>query len=100
MVAKVVGTAGTVPGTAGTVPGTAGAVPGTAGTVPGTAGAVVGKRPHKRQSDDPGTTVASVAGAAGYRQVGHFGVEYKRRFGENPRETLLRREGPRRLKGG
>ncbi len=51
-------------------------------------------------ADDPGTTVASVAAAAGYRQASHFGVEYKRRFGENPRATLLRRQGPPRPKGG
>lgn len=44
----------------------------------------------------PGTTVAAAALAAGYRHMSHFSVEYKRRFGESPRETLLLHRRPPR----
>lgn len=44
-------------------------------------------------SSDPGTTVAAAAAAAGYSHLGRFSADYKRRFGETPRDTLRRGHG-------
>jgi len=38
----------------------------------------------------PGTTVAAIAMAAGMDHLGRFSLEYKKRFGESPSETLRR----------
>jgi len=35
----------------------------------------------------PGATVASIAGAWGYVNLGLFAAAYRRRFGENPSQT-------------
>lgn len=40
---------------------------------------------------EPGMTVAAIATAAGMDHLGRFSVEYKKRFGENPSQTLGRR---------
>ena len=48
---------------------------------------------------EPGQGVADVAMHWGFEHMGRFAVEYRRRFGEHPLETL-RPRGPSRLGGG
>ena len=43
----------------------------------------------------PGTTVSEVAARWGFFQFGYFSVDYRRMFGEQPRETLARGLGAR-----
>jgi AraC-like DNA-binding protein len=41
---------------------------------------------HARQSD----SVSSICGQWGFTHLGRFAVEYRRRFGETPSQTLAR----------
>jgi len=40
---------------------------------------------------EPGATVTGIATTVGMDHLGRFSVEYKKRFGENPTETMQRR---------
>jgi AraC-like DNA-binding protein len=43
---------------------------------------------------DPGASVTDIAMSVGFSHMGRFSVEYRRRFGESPSQTLKRRKLP------
>jgi AraC-like DNA-binding protein len=45
---------------------------------------------------EPGASIADIAMGAGFAHMGHFSVEYRRRFGETPSQTLRQRHQRRR----